>query len=72
MRSSTSAKWRRCAARICYDHLAGAVGAGLAARCLALGWIQRQRDTRTVAITAKGRAGLRATFGIDFAGAEHS
>ena len=39
--------------------------AGLAARRLALDWIQRQRDTRAVAVTAKGRAGLRATFGID-------
>lgn len=62
---------RRAFCRPCLDwserrpHIAGAVGAGLAARCLALGWIQRQRDTRAVAVTARGRAGLRATFGID-------
>lgn len=67
-----AAATRRAFCRPCLDwserrpHIAGAVGAGLAARCLALGWIQRQRDTRAVGITAKGRAGLRATFGIDF------
>jgi DNA-binding transcriptional ArsR family regulator len=67
-----AAKTRRAYCRPCLDwserrpHIAGAVGAGLAAHCLALGWIQRQRDTRAVNITAKGRAGLRETFGIEF------
>ncbi len=65
-------KTRRAFCRPCLDwserrpHIAGAVGAGLAGHCLALGWIQRQRDTRAVSVTAKGRAGLRETFGIDF------
>jgi hypothetical protein len=63
---------RRAFCRPCLDwserrpHIAGAVGAGLAARCLALGWILRQRDTRAVNVTAKGRAGLRETFGVEF------
>lgn len=66
-----AAKTRRAFCRPCLDwserrpHIAGAVGAGLAERCLALGWIQRQRDTRAVSVTAKGRAGLRETFGIE-------
>jgi DNA-binding transcriptional ArsR family regulator len=66
-------KPRRAFCRPCLDwserrpHIAGAVGAGLAARCLALGWIQRQRDTRAVSVTLKGRAGLGETFGIDLA-----
>jgi len=67
------AKSRRAFCRPCLDwserrpHLAGALGAALAVRCLDLGWIARQRDTRAVSVTAKGRGGLRATFGIDFA-----
>jgi hypothetical protein len=43
------------------------VGAGLAQRCFDLGWLARIRDTRAVSVTAKGRSGLRETFGIDFA-----
>jgi DNA-binding transcriptional ArsR family regulator len=64
---------RRAFCRPCIDwserrpHIAGAVGAALAARCFDLGWLQRIRDTRAVTVTAKGRAGLRETFGIDFA-----
>ncbi len=68
-----AAKTRRAFCRPCLDwserrpHIAGTVGAALAARCFDLGWIQRQRDTRAVSVTAKGRSGLRETFGIDFA-----
>ncbi|HEY7608674.1 MAG TPA: helix-turn-helix transcriptional regulator [Alphaproteobacteria bacterium] len=64
---------RRAFCRPCIDwserrpHIAGAVGAALASRCFELGWITRIRDTRAVTITAKGRAGLRDTFGIDLA-----
>lgn len=46
-------------------HLAGAVGAALATRLFAAGWIERLRDSRAVRITPAGRAGLQATFGID-------
>jgi len=64
---------RRAFCRPCIDwserrpHIAGAVGAALASRCFDLGWLQRIRDTRAVTVTAKGRTGLRETFGIDFA-----
>ena len=45
-------------------HIAGRLGAALATRCLALGWIQRQRDSRAVTITAVGRDGFAERFGI--------
>ncbi len=45
-------------------HLAGTLGAALAARAFELGWIARQRDTRAVAITGKGERGLTEVFGI--------
>ena len=48
-------------------HLAGALGQRLAQRCFALGWIEHLRDSRAVAITARGRSGLRDTFGFDLA-----
>jgi DNA-binding transcriptional ArsR family regulator len=66
-----AARARRAFCRPCLDwserrpHIAGAVGAALAARCFDLGWIARMRDSRAVSITAKGRAGLRETFEID-------
>jgi DNA-binding transcriptional ArsR family regulator len=61
---------RRSVARPCLDwserrpHLAGALGAALAERCFALGWIERARDNRSVAITRPGERGLAATFGL--------
>ena len=48
-------------------HLAGAIGAALACRCLDLGWIARVRDSRAVTISARGREGFRATFGFELA-----
>jgi DNA-binding transcriptional ArsR family regulator len=45
-------------------HIAGGLGAAIMARCFAFGWLQRQRDTRAVAITEAGRAGLAKRFGI--------
>ncbi|HEY4044097.1 MAG TPA: helix-turn-helix transcriptional regulator [Rhodopila sp.] len=46
-------------------HIAGRLGAALAERCLNLGWIARQRDSRAVTITPAGTDGFRATFDID-------
>jgi DNA-binding transcriptional ArsR family regulator len=62
---------RRAFCRPCLDwserrfHLAGAVGAALADRCFALGWVERLRDSRAVAITARGQVALRELFRID-------
>jgi len=62
---------RRPFCRPCLDwserrpHLAGAVGAALAARSFELGWIGRLRDTRAVLVTPEGRLGFSDTFGID-------
>jgi DNA-binding transcriptional ArsR family regulator len=61
---------RRVFCRPCLDwserrpHIAGRLGAALACRCFELGWIERQRDTRAVAITAAGRAGFAERFGV--------
>jgi len=46
-------------------HIAGAVGAALCRHSLELGWIERSRDRRALAITAKGRRGFAETFDID-------
>jgi DNA-binding transcriptional ArsR family regulator len=62
---------RRRFCRPCVDwseqrpHLGGALGAALAQRCFMLGWIERVKNSRAVAITSPGRAGLRAHFGIE-------
>lgn len=45
-------------------HIAGRLGAALCARCLDLGWIGRQRDTRAVAITPAGQTGFARLFGV--------
>jgi DNA-binding transcriptional ArsR family regulator len=61
---------RRCFARKCIDwterrpHLAGALGAALCSRLIALGWIARRRDTRAVRITAEGARQLRARLSL--------
>ncbi|HET7229403.1 MAG TPA: winged helix-turn-helix domain-containing protein [Longimicrobium sp.] len=61
---------RRSFARACLDwsertdHLAGALGAALAARMLELGWIERVRRSRVVTITGTGRRELRARLGV--------
>jgi DNA-binding transcriptional ArsR family regulator len=46
-------------------HVAGLVGAEIWRRCLELGWLIRERDSRALRLTAAGSAGLAATFGID-------
>jgi DNA-binding transcriptional ArsR family regulator len=64
---------RRCFCRPCLDwserrtHLGGALGAVLADRCFGLGWIERRRDTRAVAIPRRGEKGFREVFAIDLA-----
>ena len=56
--------------RTCLDwserrpHLAGRLGAALCRRSFDLGWIERVRDSRAVAITAAGRQGFAETFGV--------
>jgi hypothetical protein len=45
--------------------VAGHVGAEICRRCLELGWLARQRDTRALRLTPAGIAGLGATFGLD-------
>ncbi|MGH7055827.1 MAG: ArsR/SmtB family transcription factor, partial [Stellaceae bacterium] len=61
---------RRTFCRPCLDwserrpHLAGALGAALAERCFALGWLQRRAGSRAVTISAAGRHGFDERFGI--------
>lgn len=68
---------RRAFCRPCLDwserrvHLAGALGAALAERCFALGWIDRIRDSRAVAITSCGRDAFRESFRIDAESLRH-
>ena len=63
---------RRRFCRPCLDwserrlHLGGAVGAALAQRCFALGWIERIKDSRAVTITPSGRDGFLTNFGVEF------
>jgi DNA-binding transcriptional ArsR family regulator len=61
---------RRIYCRPCLDwtertpHLAGALGAALAARCFELGWIERVRGTRALNLSRPGLAGFERKFGI--------
>ena len=43
------------------------MGAAIWRRCLELGWLTRQRDSRALRLTAAGQAGLLDTFGVDLA-----
>jgi DNA-binding transcriptional ArsR family regulator len=62
---------RRSFARACLDwserrpHLAGAIGAALAARLLELDWIERAPGGRAVKPTLAGRAHLKTALGIE-------
>jgi DNA-binding transcriptional ArsR family regulator len=64
------AKAKRPLCRCCIDwserrpHLAGRLGAALLDRTLALNWIGRVSNSRTMKITAAGERGFAATFGI--------
>ena len=61
---------RRAFCRPCLDwserrpHLAGSLGAALATRCFELGWIERLRQSRAVAISPIGQRGFAEAFGI--------
>jgi DNA-binding transcriptional ArsR family regulator len=61
---------RRTFCRPCVDwserrlHLAGALGAALAGRCLELGWVARVRNSRALKISAAGENGFRDLFGV--------
>jgi DNA-binding transcriptional ArsR family regulator len=52
------------------NHVAGLVGAEILRRCLELGWVRRERDTRAVRLTTAGRAGLIDVFDVDLAEAD--
>lgn len=62
---------RRAICRTCLDwserrpHLAGRLGAALCTRMFDLGWIERIKDSRAVAVTPAGRHGLKEVFGIE-------
>jgi DNA-binding transcriptional ArsR family regulator len=72
----TIGRQRRCFCRICIDlterrpHVAGGLGAAFCGRCFALGWIERVKDSRAVAVTRKGAAGFRDGLGIAVPAAE--
>jgi len=64
------ARLRRVFCRPCLDwteqrpHLAGAIGAAIAARCFELEWLARIPGTRAVSITPHGHNGLKNIFEI--------
>jgi DNA-binding transcriptional ArsR family regulator len=66
-----AAHGRRPLCRTCLDwserrpHLGGRLGAALCRRSLELGWLAHVRDSRALALTASGRDGYRAVFGIE-------
>ena len=68
-----AARTRRLLCRPCLDwserrpHLAGVLGAALCRRCVDLGWIRRERDSRAVTITTDGRRGFAESFGLSLA-----
>jgi hypothetical protein len=61
---------RRIFARQCLDwterrpHIAGALGAALCSRLLALGWIACRRDSRVTRITPRGARELHSRLGL--------
>jgi DNA-binding transcriptional ArsR family regulator len=46
-------------------HVAGALGASIAARALAAGWVRRRSDSRALDITDAGRAAFAARLGLE-------
>jgi DNA-binding transcriptional ArsR family regulator len=51
-------------------HVGGSVGAALAERLFALGWIRRKREGRALLVTPAGLQGLQRTFGVTLADAK--
>jgi DNA-binding transcriptional ArsR family regulator len=45
-------------------HLAGALGDALADALVGRGWIRREPGSRTIALTGRGRSGLRTVLGL--------
>jgi DNA-binding transcriptional ArsR family regulator len=68
---------RRQFARACLDwterdhHLAGALGAALLDRLLALEWLERTTASRALRVTSSGRRAFRDVFGIDALGSRY-
>jgi DNA-binding transcriptional ArsR family regulator len=66
----TISRKKRIYCRPCLDwterrpHLAGAVGAAIAERCFALGWVQRVHGSRALNVSPSGKAGFARAFGI--------
>jgi DNA-binding transcriptional ArsR family regulator len=64
------ARQRRPLARACLDwsvrrhHLAGAVGAAVLGRCIALGWARRAKGSRVVVFSDAGERALRERFSV--------
>ncbi|GAB0169799.1 helix-turn-helix transcriptional regulator [Lysinibacillus sp. CTST325] len=46
-------------------HLAGALGQGILAHLLSLGWVTRVPSIRAIKVTEKGRAGFKEVFQLD-------
>ena len=70
--TSATRRERRAFAHQCLDwserraHLAGALGAAVARRCLELRWVQRVAEERTLTLSPLGVRGLRTWFGINW------
>jgi DNA-binding transcriptional ArsR family regulator len=68
---------RRPLVRYCVDwseqrhHLAGSLGAAIAARMIELGWIRRAQSSRAVHVSDDGYAGLREQFGLELSPSTH-
>jgi hypothetical protein len=67
---ASNSRSRRIFCRPCLDwserryHVAGLVGTEIMRRCVELGWLRRDRDTRAVRVTSTGQIGLRDVFGL--------
>jgi DNA-binding transcriptional ArsR family regulator len=74
--TGVAGKGRRHLCRSCLDwterrpHIGGAIGAALAERWLAMGWIRRAEDSRAVSVTPAGERGFRESLGMTLANDE--